>query len=72
LDQPHALSAPPRTIICPPPEATPETLVDLITPMIKVDLEAYPDDKNLPAQSLVLSAVAHKYPCGKNKFFQRN
>ena len=51
--------------MCVPQNATIEALVDAVKKTMRVELITWPDDKQLPAASIVGASQKKAYPCQK-------
>jgi hypothetical protein len=52
-----------KTIMCVPDEVTQNQMVAIVTEMMAQDFVAYPDDKALPATSIIVAVMNRRFPC---------
>jgi hypothetical protein len=50
---------------CTPEGVTSEKMVSIVKEAMKIDLAAFPQDKDMPAVSFVTAAMMRAYPCQK-------
>lgn len=52
-----------KTILCLSEGVSQSQMVSFVRDALKIDLIAYPGDKELPATSLIVAAMNRKFPC---------